>query len=613
MLKKIYHLYQYRLSLRAKMLITHLILALFPALLMTYFAYNQMVTVTTNTTLHSLNTLADQTRTNIGQTVEQIGVMADGICDNSFFSSYLYSSQPETDDNIFDQSGGLLSLEHLLTSYQNNSLVSDIRIYLDDTHYAAIREQTANPVFDTLAPARGTYWHGIFSSTSNNELLCPPMYLSPTEVQTRGTHAVIRRIKNNLAECYVVIYFHQTTIQPILLQDLPYNNSVIYITNSRNELVASTNTTLSGTYYIRYEEITQRIPSASRQVKLQFAGENVYCGYKMIPGTDWIMVSAVPESNLTSEGNQLVYHFMLLYTLVVIICVFISQMLSYSVTSRIAKVADKMHQVRQSGTLPTRMDDPPGSDEISSLIDSYNYMSDEINRLLLEQQETANELRHSEFRALQAQINPHFLYNTLDMINWMAQSGVTAQVSAAVNVLSRFYKITLSRGSSIISVREELEHVTLYVQLQNMRFNGKLHFFVDVPDEMFDHMMPKLVFQPIVENSIMHGILEKSSKEGNIVIMGWIEEDTMVFVISDDGVGIPPEKLNTILTGNSTGSKGSNIAISNTHKRIQLCYGSEYGLRYRSKTGCETEVEIRIPADKDPLDLPPVMMHHTHS
>ena len=609
MIKKLYHFYQYQLSLRTKMLITHLILTLFPALLITSFAYNQMVSVTTNTTLRSLNTLADQTRTNIATTVDQIDTMADGICSDEFFSSYVYSSHPAQYDNIYDLDTGLHTLENLLTSYQASSIVSNVRIYMDDTHYQVLRKKTNNPVFDTLNPARGTYWHGIFSSTNNNELLCPPMYLSPTEIATLGSHAVIRRIRSVQSECYVVIYFNQSTIQPILLQDLPYNNSVIYMINSRNEIVASTNTTLSGTYMIPYNEITKRIPSNSRQEKLQFAGENVYCGCKIIPGTDWIMVSAVPESNLTSEGSQLVLNFLFLYALVVIVCILISQGLSYSITGRISKVAEKMQQVRLSA-LPTKMDDPVGCDEVSSLIDSYNYMADEINRLVLEQQETANELRHSEFRALQAQINPHFLYNTLDMINWMAQSGETAQVSEAVNLLSRFYRITLSRGNSIITVREELEHVTLYVQLQNMRFNDKLHFFVDVPDEMLDHSMPKLVFQPIVENSILHGILEKPVKEGNIVIMGWIEDDTLVFVISDDGVGIPPEKLRTILTGNNTGSKGSNIAISNTHKRIQLCYGGEYGLRYRSKPGSETEVEIRIPANGETLDLSPVMMHH---
>ncbi len=609
LIKKIKHIYEYQISLRVKFLITHLILTIIPAMLITSFAYNQMVTVTTNTTLHSLNTLADQTRTNIGTTINQLELMSENIIGNDFFSAFVRNSEPASYEYLVNFPTSVHNFENVIANCQDNSLVSAVRIYLDDDHLNVLRSQSDNAVYDTLDPAKGTYWHGIFSSTDDNLLLCPPRYLSPTESSTLGSHAIIRRIKSGDMECYVAIYFNQSSIQPILLQDLPYNNSVIYITNSRNEIVASTNTALSGAYYIPYDEITERIPSASRQERLQFAGQNVYCGCKVIPDTDWIMVSAVPESNLTSEGSQLVLNFMLLYAFVLIVCVIISQRLSSSVTGRISKVAENMQRVRSS-ELPMPMNKPDGSDEICSLIDSYNYMSGEINRLVAEQQQTADELRHSEFRALQAQINPHFLYNTLDMINWMARSGETAQVSEAVNLLSRFYRITLSRGSSIITVREELEHVTLYVQLQNMRFNDKIHFFVDVPDEMLDYMIPKLVFQPIVENSILHGILEKPVKEGNIVLMGWMEGETLVFVITDDGVGIAPEKLSTILTGNGHSSRGSNIAISNTHKRIQLCYGSQYGLSYRSTPGSETEVEIRIPASSESADPAPHMLIH---
>jgi two-component system sensor histidine kinase YesM len=177
----------------------------------------------------------------------------------------------------------------------------------------------------------------------------------------------------------------------------------------------------------------------------------------------------------------------------------------------------------------------------------------------------------------------------------MAQTGDNVRISEAVNLLSRFYKLTLNRGSAIITVGQELEHVSLYVQLQNMRFSDKFHFFVDVPDEMLEYSMPKLIFQPIVENSILHGILEKPVKEGNIVIMGWMEKEVMVFTVSDDGVGIPAKKLETILTGTDADGSGSNIAVCNTHKRIQLAYGSQYGLHYRSEAGSGTEVEIRIP------------------
>ncbi len=607
--KKIRHTYEYQISLRAKMLITHLILTIIPALLITYFAYNQMVKVTTNTTLHSLNTLADQTRDNIGTTVDQLKLIAGNISTNEFFSAFARTQDPSSYEDLDSFSDDVRNFENVIANCEDNTLVSNIRIYLDDEHYRVMRTQSDSTVFETLSPAWGTYWHGIFSSISDNQLLCPPRYLSPTETSTLGSHAVIRRLQVTEGECYVAVYFNQSTIHPILLQDLPYNNSVIYIINSRNEIVASTNTTLSGTFYIPYDEITTRIPSASKQERLEFAGDSVYCGCKQIPNTDWIMVSAVPESNLTSEGSQLVVNFMTMYAFVLIVCVIISQRLSASVTGRIAKVAENMQHVRESA-LPMPMEAPEGSDEICSLIDSYNYMSAEINRLVEAQQQTAAELRHSEFRALQAQINPHFLYNTLDMINWMARSGETTQVSEAVNLLSRFYRITLSRGSSFITVREEIEHVTLYVQLQNMRFADKIHFFVDVPDEMLEETIPKLVFQPIVENSILHGILEKPVKEGTIVLMGWIEDETLVFVITDDGVGIPPEKLSTILSGNSTSSSGSNIAISNTHKRIRLCYGSQYGLSYRSIPGKETEVEIRIPAGSEPAASDSQMLYH---
>ena len=128
-----------------------------------------------------------------------------------------------------------------------------------------------------------------------------------------------------------------------------------------------------------------------------------------------------------------------------------------------------------------------------------------------------------------------------------------------------------------------------------MRYEDKISFLIDVPDEILDFEIPKLVLQPIVENSIQHGIFEKESKEGAIVIMAWMEGEDIVFVISDDGVGILPEKLPFILDGIYEDGKGSNIGIYNTHLRLQLLYGKEYGLHYESAFGRGTEVQVRLP------------------
>jgi two-component system sensor histidine kinase YesM len=268
--------------------------------------------------------------------------------------------------------------------------------------------------------------------------------------------------------------------------------------------------------------------------------------------------------------------------------------LNHSIIKRISSVIGQMQGVRFG--IPTHLDTKGGTDEIGELIETYNYMTDQLDQLMIQKEQSARDLRLSEFKALQAQINPHFLYNTLDMINWMAQTGKSTEVSLAVQRLSKFYKLTLSKGNNIVSIRDELEHVSLYVQLQNMRYEDKIHFFIDVPDEMLDYEIPKLVLQPIVENSIFHGILGKDSKEGNIVIMGWLEDDIMVFTVSDNGIGIPSEELQTILLGSNTKETGNNIAIYNTHKRLQVFFGEEYGLSYLSTPGVETEVQIRIPA-----------------
>lgn len=214
-----------------------------------------------------------------------------------------------------------------------------------------------------------------------------------------------------------------------------------------------------------------------------------------------------------------------------------------------------------------------------------------------EQIQAAEDLRIAEFNSLQAQINPHFLYNTMDMINWLAQQGRTFEVCNAVQSLSRFYKLTLSRKQSISTIAQEEEHVSIYIHLQNMRYHDSIDFVSDIPDELMEYQIPKLTLQPVIENSILHGILEKDTKSGTIVLTGWMEDRDIVLLISDDGVGIAEEKLPVILTGaGKSASGGTNIAVYNTHRRLQILYGETYGLSYSSKQGNGTEVQIRFPA-----------------
>ncbi|MBR5046643.1 MAG: histidine kinase [Eubacterium sp.] len=162
-------------------------------------------------------------------------------------------------------------------------------------------------------------------------------------------------------------------------------------------------------------------------------------------------------------------------------------------------------------------------------------------------------------------------------------------------MLSRIYRLTLSKEGQNNTLENEIEHVETYVSLQNMRFNDSVELIIDVPDDLLDYEIPKLTLQPIVENAILHGIMEKESREGCIVISAWQMPDHIVVLVSDDGIGMTQEQISNILLGQGESKTGFNIAVVNTHERIRLLYGARYGLSYSSTYGKGTEVEIHLP------------------
>ncbi|HHV11583.1 MAG TPA: sensor histidine kinase [Clostridiales bacterium] len=598
---KIYDYYLFHLKLRSKFMLSHLLIAIVPTIFITVFSYSQLLTITTNNTLKSLAAISTQTQTALGNTISQIETVASSIESQDFFISYIYSDSPADYTRSPSFLTSLNDFYTMVSSLTNSSKASTVKIYVDNAHYNALQAYSEEGLFEQkglfepLAKTYGTYWHGILTLNPDQPtLVCPSKYLSPYEISNYGDLAIIHNIKVNDYYVHLVVYFDQRIIDSILKQDLPFTESVIYILNEREELVSTTSTRLSGTYLLKYSRVPSLINTTTKFVTVKFANSSVYCNYKTIPGTDWYMITTIPASSMSEQGDALLYKFLFFYLAILILGIILALNLNHSIIKRISSVISQMQGVRFG--IPTHLDTKGGTDEVGELIETYNYMSDQLDQLMLQKEQSARELRLSEFKALQAQINPHFLYNTLDMINWMARTGKATEVSLAVQRLSKFYRLTLSKGNNIVSIRDELEHVSLYVQLQNMRYENKIHFFIDVPDDLLDFEIPKLVFQPIVENAIFHGILGKASKEGNIVIMGWLEDDIMVFTISDDGVGIPSEALQTILLGNSTKETGNNIAIYNTHKRLQVFFGEEYGLSYRSTLGVETEVQVRIPA-----------------
>jgi two-component system sensor histidine kinase YesM len=242
-------------------------------------------------------------------------------------------------------------------------------------------------------------------------------------------------------------------------------------------------------------------------------------------------------------------------------------------------------------------------DEITELGLSFNIMIGKIRELLDAKMKEQENLQKAELRALQAQINPHFLYNTLDTIIWMAEAQKTEQVIEIVSALSSFFRISLSKGRDWITIKEELERIKSYLTIQRMRYRDIMDFRIEADEEVLNNTILKLILQPLVENALYHGIKNKRCG-GIIVVRARQKNETEILLeVEDDGIGFTPEKLIQLqaeLDDDSGEIKlESGFAIGNVNKRIRLYYGSQYGLSVSSEYTTGTCATLVIPAIKD--------------
>jgi two-component system sensor histidine kinase YesM len=277
----------------------------------------------------------------------------------------------------------------------------------------------------------------------------------------------------------------------------------------------------------------------------------------------------------------------------------LSYFIPRSITRPITELIEVTEQV-SAGDLTVHANEATGS-ETAVLSRSFNIMIDNTNGLLEEVRSEQVRLRKAEFQVLQAQINPHFLYNTLDAIVWSAEAGNQKQVVKMVRNLSDFFRTSLNQGKDIVTIGEELQHVRSYLEIQQVRYQDILQYEIDVPEEMHRYMIPKITIQPLVENALYHGIKNKRGL-GLIRVSGSVGEDGLRIEVRDNGIGMSPERLAQVRE-----SIGSDPDMSNTHdvygiynvnERIRMNFGDEYGIRVDSVYGEGTTVTVRLPGQE---------------
>lgn len=397
------------------------------------------------------------------------------------------------------------------------------------------------------------------------------------------------------------------TVQGILLIHLNYtglkllldgvtlgNEGYIYLIDGNGEIIYHPRAQLidSGLEHENNRAVSEYRDGIYQET---FHGEERVITVKSVGYTGWKLIGVAPRQtvSLNSLKTQLLVVFVAAFILFLMSLV--NSYISSRITTPIRKLELSVNEI-EKGNLNAKVD-AEGSYEIRHLGQSVQNMAKQIQVLMADIVSEHEKKRKQEFDTLQSQINPHFLYNTLDIIVWMIENEKPDQAVKAVTALARFFRISLSRGKSIITVKDELEHVRNYLMIQHMRFKNRFSYTIEAEDEVLELASLKLMLQPLVENAIYHG-MEFMDGDGEIFISAWKEGEDLYLKVSDNGLGMTEEQVARLFsdTPHTGSSRGSGIGVKNVNERIRLYFGSEYGLSIESEPDEGTVVTIHLPA-----------------
>lgn len=383
--------------------------------------------------------------------------------------------------------------------------------------------------------------------------------------------------------------FRDTSLDQIMQAD-PDSSTETFVVDTDGMMIASRDADSIGTYINYMQEISGSSGEFTRDGKLYL--------YQKVEDWNFYAVSSVPRMAIYESSIQAI--------LVMVFVVFVILWISTRLVSRIIKVVyypldkvvRKMDHVA-AGSLKTRINVENMGEDFTKLAVGFNSMMEEIQILMEQVKLEQHQIEQIRFNALQAQIQPHFLYNTLECIHWQAMADGNQEISTLVKALAKYYRICLSKGQDIIPLEMELEHIRNYLIIQNMRYDNIIESVFEIDDSVMDSKIPKLTLQPLVENAIYHGMKIKEGKKGSLFVSVKRQGENIRIKVSDTGSGMEQDKIDEMnrLLAHYDDSFG--YGVRNVNKRIQLLYGTQFGLHYRKNESGGITVEILLPYDTE--------------
>lgn len=426
-------------------------------------------------------------------------------------------------------------------------------------------------------------------------------YLQYSADEVLSISKAIINPKTNNVMAVVLIDINLKKFEQVIKENYIGEKGFFYIVDKNNDII------YTPINPIIYRIKTNTIDDNSKSVVKTIKGEVFKIMYHTSNITKWKTIGVFSIKDILKDVINMQNFSLIIIVVTLIITILSALLFTNTIVTPLKELSGLMKRAEQ-GDLDLYFNEGRYEDEIGEVGHSFNHMIKEIKELINMVYKEQSSKRKSEIKILQAQIKPHFLYNTLDTIGWMAEDYGAKDIVEVVGALTKMFRIGLSKGREIIRVKEELDHIKSYMIIQKVRYEDKLSYKIKCDEGLYNASMLKLTTQPIVENAIYHGIKQKRGT-GYINISFLSIDNKILIKVEDNGAGIDEDKLceiNYMLENDDmvtvSSETGSGYGIYNVHSRIKLTYGSEYGLKYYSNLNEGTTVEIWLPLLKETID-----------
>ncbi|MEG1255379.1 sensor histidine kinase [Clostridium sp.] len=573
-----------RKSFRNKLLITFILLVFIPIGFIYIIYNNVMKSIITAKYSESAKQSVYEAGSNIDFIIDSIADLSDMVITNRDFIENLKDSSLQSNEE----------LNNILRNFcTTNEQVDSISLIAKDQIYDVGTIKTCVQEGMDINDINKTHGELVWIDT-----IPVKVKILSGEI-TKNYFSLGRKIidLNSLREMGIIfIDVDETILEDSYKSLITEESSELFICNSEGQIISHSNKEIIGKN-IEDKNYAVEVLSSNKDVgSIEFKDDEVekVCIYSNITLPNWKIVKIVSKEYLYKEiTNMQRYMFIggIIYVIItILICLFFSSQISRPMVSM-----KNMMKKAEDGDLGVRIN-VERIDEIGELGNSFNNMIGKMNEVvdkLVEEERIKKEL---ELETLHAQINPHFLYNTLNTIKWMAKIQGDKSVSNAVTSLIKLLRVSINLGKEMITLEDEIDYVKNYINIQNLRFNEKVNIVYNIDEGCFKCTIPKLILQPIVENSLIYGIREEEEDDPlKISIKACIEGEKLIIIVKDNGPGISDEDIEKIFSKEKDVNKFSKVGLNNVNQRIKLHCGEEYGINIGNRSKLGTYVKVEVP------------------